>query len=284
VVWSTSPNPTTANSQTNNGSGTGNYTSNLTGLTASTTYYVRAYATNSAGTAYGNELSFTATGGGGGSGILNPNLTYGSMTDQQGNTYATIVIGTQEWMAQNLRTTQYNDGTAITLVTDNAQWAANWNNGTTVPMMSWYDNDQATYTANTFGALYNWYAVSPTTNGNRNVCPVGWHVPTDAEYTLLTDYLGGESVAGGKMKSTGTQYWQSPNTAATNESGFSGLPGGGRYSNGTFNLIGESGYWWSSTEYGTSSAWDRYLGCCSGNVDRGNNNNTPGCSVRCLRD
>jgi uncharacterized protein (TIGR02145 family) len=213
--------------------------------------------------------------------VSNPGagVTYGGVN------YPTVVLGNgQEWMAQNLRTTQYNDGTAITLVTDNAQWAANWNNGTTVPMMSWYDNDQATYTANTFGALYNWYAVSPTTNGNRNVCPVGWHVPTDAEYTLLTDYLGGESVAGGKMKSTGTQYWQSPNTAATNESGFSGLPGGGRNINGTFLDVSNTGYWWSSTENGTNSAWYRELSYGYGNVGRGNLGKANGFSVRCLRD
>jgi uncharacterized protein (TIGR02145 family) len=216
------------------------------------------------------------------------------MTDQQGNTYATVVIGTQEWMAENLRTTQYNDGTPITLVTDPNQWAANWNNGIPLqqPMMCWYYNDQATYTANSFGALYNWYAVSPTTNGNRNVCPIGWHVPTDAEWNTFINYLdpnaGGGSnfpnTAGGKMKSTGTQYWQSPNTDATNESGFSGLPGGIRDLNGQFYLIGGNGIWWSSTENSTDDAWNRDLSYLNGDGGRINNNKTLGFSVRCLRD
>ena len=201
-----------------------------------------------------------------------------------GYNYPTIVLGNgQEWMAENLRTTDYNDGTPITLVTDANQWAANYTNGTTLPMMCWYDNDPATYTANGFGALYNWYAVSPTTNGNRNVCPVGWHVPTDAEWTVLTDYLGGANVAGGKMKSTGTQYWQSPNTDATNESGFSGLPGGGR-ARDVFSNIGNSGFWWSSTEYFLTIAWTRSLNNNEGVVDIDYYNKDYGMSVRCLRD
>ena len=224
-----------------------------------------------------------------GSSSLNPNLTYGSVADQQGNTYATIVIGTQEWMAENLRTTQYNDGTAITLVTDNAQWGAD------LPMMCWQNNDQATYTANTFGALYNWYAVSPTTNGNRNVCPVGWHVPTDAEWNTLIGYLdpsfnpnainvSQSATAGGKMKSTGTQYWQSPNAAATNESGFSGLPGGYRLGNGSYDYVGDNGYWWSSTEGDTGNAWSRNLNYSVGFVGRSYDFKPDGFSVRCLRD
>lgn len=221
-----------------------------------------------------------------GSSSLNPNLTYGSVADQQGNTYATIVIGTQEWMAENLRTTQYSDGTPITLVTDPNQWAAN---NTTIPMMCWYDNDQATYTANRFGALYNWYALSSTTNGNRNVCPTGWHVPTDAEWSTLINYLdpnadGGNNIntAGGKMKSTGTQYWQSPNTGATNESGFSGLPGGYRTDGGQFGS--GFGYWWSYTESSTVAAWNRILPYSNGSVGRANLDKAHGFSVRCLRD
>jgi uncharacterized protein (TIGR02145 family) len=158
-------------------------------------------------------------------------------------------------------------------------------------MMCWYNNDQATYTANNFGALYNWYAVNPITNGNKNVCPAGWHVPTDAEWSTLINYLdpnaaGGNNnnTAGGKMKSTGTQYWQSPNTDATNESGFSGLPGGNRSYYGAFFNIGNYGYWWSSTEYDTGSAWHRTLGYSSGNAYSSNYSKTDGFSVRCLRD
>ena len=279
VVWSTSPNPTTANNSTNDGSGTGNFTSNLTGLTANATYYVRAYATNSAGMAYGNELSFTSSTGG--SGIVSnpgPGVTY------NGYNYPTIILGNgQEWMAHNLRTTQYSDGTAIPLVTDPNQWAANINNSTTLPMMCWYNNDQTTYTANNFGALYNWYAVNPLTNGNKNVCPAGWHVPTDAEWTTFINYLD-PNTAGGKMKSTGTQYWLSPNQDATNESGFSGLPGGIRYIDGRFAFVGEYGPWWSSTEYDTDVVWDRRLDYSTGNVARNVSVKEEGLSVRCLRD
>lgn len=289
IVWSTSPNPTTANNSTNNGSGTGSFSSNLIGLTSSTTYYVRAYAINSAGTSYGNQVSFT-TSTGGGTGIVSnpgPGVTY------NGYTYPTVILGNgQEWMAQNLRTTQYSDGTSIPLVTDSAQWAANFNNSSSLPMMCWYNNDQATYTANNFGALYNWYAVNPLTNGNKNVCPAGWHVPTDAEWTTFINYLdpnanGGiytNNTSGGKMKSIGTQYWLSPNTDATNESGFSGLPGGTRSYNGTFTNIGGTGYWWSSTESNTREAWYRRLFHAYGSVLRDYLEKPLGFSVRCLRD
>jgi uncharacterized protein (TIGR02145 family) len=269
VVWSTSPNPTTSNNSTTNGSGTGSFTSNLTSLTASTTYYVRAYATNSAGTAYGNELSFTTTAGGSGI-VSNP----GAGVTFDGYTYTSIVLGNgQEWMAENLRTTSYANGDPIPNVSDDTQWQ-----NLTTGAWAHYNNENQY--ENPYGKLYNWYTVADP----RNVCPTGWHVPTDAEYTLLTDYLGGLPVAGGKMKSTGTQYWLSPNTDATNESGFSGLPGGGRSLNGTFSGIGNLGSWWSSTEYGTLGAWLRYLGYNYGSVSRGSNYKDGGFSVRCLRD
>lgn len=270
VVWSTSPNPTTANNSTTNGSGTGSFTSNLTSLTASTTYYVRAYATNSAGTAYGNEVSFTTTAGGGGI-VTNP----GAGVNFNGYTYTSIVLGNgQEWMAENLRTTTYANGDLIPNVTAGTQWS-----NLTTGAWAHYNNDNQY--ENPYGKLYNWYTVADP----RNVCPTGWHVPTDAEYTLLTDYLGGETVAGGKMKSTGTQYWSSPNTDyATNESGFSGLPGGNRGTNGSFASVGYLGGWWSSTEYDTGRAWNRYLTYDNGYVNRGYTNKERGFSVRCLRD
>ena len=269
VVWSTSQNPTTANNSTSDGSGTGNFTSNFINLTANTTYYVRAYATNSAGTAYGNELSFTTEGGS----IFNPDLTYGSVTDQDGNIYATIVIGSQEWMAENLRTTTYANGDLIPNVTDNTQWFS-LNSG------AWahYDNDsQYEYP---YGKFYNGYAVADS----RNICPTGWHVPTDAEWTLLTDYLGGESIAGGKMKSTGTQYWQNPNTYATNESGFSDLPGGARDNGGLCYGIGLNGFWWCASEVNAYGAYYRLLYHDYGNVYKSDALMGNGFSVRCLRD
>ncbi len=211
--------------------------------------------------------------------VNNPELTYGSMTDQDGNVYKTIVIGTQEWMAENLRARTYRNGVAIPLVTDQTQWATNQNNGTTLPMMCWFNNDSVTY-ACPYGRLYNWYAVT----SSNNVCPTGWHVPTDAEWTTLTTFLGGLYVAGGKMKSTGTQYWQSPNTAADNSSGFSGPPGGIRYANDTFLQIGYDGYWWSATEANTGNAWFRHLNYLNGFVNRMNNPEAYGLSVRCIKD
>ena len=199
------------------------------------------------------------------------------INDIDGNTYKTVTIGTQTWMAENLKASKYNDGTAIPNVTDNTQWQNN-----TTGAWCYYNND-AVFNAK-YGKLYNWYAVSPTTNGNKNVCPTGWHVPTDDEWSVLTDYLGGESVAGGKMKEVGTTSWYFPNTDATNESGFTGLPGGGRSSDGNYNNIGYSGYWWSSAEYSTSNAWFRYLFNSNGNAYSFNYDKSIGLSVRCLRD
>jgi uncharacterized protein (TIGR02145 family) len=219
----------------------------------------------------------------------NSNVT---ITDASGNTYPIVTIGTQVWMAENLRTTKYRDGSNIPIVTDNTQWANNINAGATSPMMCWYNNDQAIYTANKFGALYNWYAINPATNGNKNVCPTGWHVPTYAEWTTLINFLdpnadGGlqtPNKAGGKMKSTGTQYWKSPNTDATNSSGWSGLPGGGRsYRDGTFDGIGASGVWWDS-EDDIGLIWTLSLSYNYGDVNGGNPSKSNGLSVRCLRD
>lgn len=132
-----------------------------------------------------------------------------------------------------------------------------------------------------YGKLYNWYAVVDP----RHVCPTGWHEPTDGEWTTLTDYLGGVEVAGGKMKTTGFQYWQNSNTDATNESGFSGLPGGFRYYfNGDFNYVGDYGYWWSSSEYDANNAWSRFLFYDYGNAYQGYGSKQGGFSVRCLKD
>ncbi len=479
VVWSTSPNPTTANSQTNNGSSLGSYTSNLSGLVANTTYYVRAYAVNSAGTAYGNQLSFTTAGGVGIISTLNCNgaanigtltsstaasgvysnvpytggnggtytsqsvnstgvtgltatlsagsfasgsgtLTYtitgtpavsgtasfalslggqncvlnrtvdvlvGSITalscsnatnvgtlaagiaasgvsssipysggngagynaqsvnssgvtgltatlaagsfangtgslaytitgtpnvsgtasfslsiggqscvltryvtvvsnpgqgvNFDGHNYSSVVLGNgQEWMAENLRTTTYSNGDPIPHVTDANQWY-----GLTSGAWVHYNNDSQL--ENPYGKLYNWYTVSDP----RNVCPTGWHVPTDSEWNALQSYLhpnsigNNNNIAGGKMKSTGTNYWQSPNTDATNESGFSGLPGGYRGDEGPYYSLGGIGFWWSSSEYSSYGAWSRRLVYNNGVLlSLSSMNLEDGLSVRCLRD
>lgn len=196
-----------------------------------------------------------------------------------------VTICTQTWTTKNLAVTAYSDGTVIPQVSDPTAWA-----NLTTGAWCYYNNDVA-YNA-TYGKLYNWYAAAgiydAASLGNstlrKKLAPTGYHVPTDTEWTTLTTCLGGESVAGGKMKETGTAHWISPNTDATNSSGFTGLPGGYRNNNGTFNNIGSYGFWWSSTEYATTVAWARDLGYNGGDADRGNSSKRYGFSVRCLRD
>jgi uncharacterized protein (TIGR02145 family) len=229
---------------------------------------------------YGNEISFNTINASnssahscGAENVHNPNLDYGTMTDQDGNTYKTIVIGNQEWMAENLKVSHYRNGDLIANVTNNVQWAS-----LTTGAWASYNNDSQFDCP--YGKLYNGFSVTD----QRNVCPVGWHVPADGEWTTLTDYLGGEDVAGGKMKSTGTQYWISPNANATNESGFSGLPCGGRGDDGGFDSVGNDGYLWSSSESWPPTVWFRYLGFNNGNAGRDGNFCQLGYSVRCIKD
>ncbi len=200
-----------------------------------------------------------------------------TVTDIEGNSYKVVKIGNQVWMAENLKTAKYNDGTTIPCITDDYQWS-----NLTTGAWCYCDNNAANNTK--YGKLYNWYAVSKTTNGNKNICPTGWHEPTDAEWTVLTDYLGGESVAGGKLKELGTRSWKSPNIEATNTSLFIGLPGGYRHFNGYYGTIGYYGYWWSSTEYITGNAWNRYLSNTNGNAYRYDDSKKVGFSVRCIKD
>lgn len=268
ICWSTTSNPTISNNKTNEGGGLSNFTSKLSDLSSGTTYYVRAYATNDKGTTYGDEVSFKT--------LFNDGVGP-LVSDIDGNSYKTVYIGTQHWMAENLKTSKYNDGTAIPNVTDATQWS-----NLTTGAWSYYNNDAANNPK--YAKLYNWYAVSQTTNGNKNVCPTGWHVPSDAEWTVLTDYLGVENVAGGKMKEVGTTSWSSPNTDATNESGFTGLPSGSRGYDGNYSHLGINGGWWSSTEGITDDAWLRVLFNIYGFAFRGVNVKKIGLSVRCLRD
>ena len=204
--------------------------------------------------------------------VVNP-----SITDVENNTYKTVTIGTQQWMAENLKVSRYNDGTPIPNVTDNNLWNSNKTGA-----WSYYNNVDANNAK--YGKLYNWYAVTKYNNGNKNVCPSGWHVPTDAEWTVLTDYLGGENVAGGKMKEVGTTSWFNPNTGATNTSLFSALPGGWRGSKGDYNGIGAVGNWWSSTDTPSGYAWYRILANDRGTTNRDFGGKKNGLSVRCLRD
>jgi uncharacterized protein (TIGR02145 family) len=279
VCWGTSPDPTTADNKTI-GNGTGSFVSNLTGLQVNTTYYVRAYAINSAGTGYGKSVSFKTQFG---SKItFNPALSYGSLSDIDGNTYKVITIGTQTWMAENLQTTKYNDGTPIPLVTDGKAWA-----GLTTPGYSWYNNNEQVF-KKLYGALYNWYAVN-----TGKLCPAGWHVSTNTEWATLITYLGGSTVAGGKLKEAGTSHWDAPNTNATNESGFTALPGGGRsvYFVGTdvsehygdYIRICAEGLWWTYT--GTNKAiYQNMYSEANGVVTGEDATEGVGFSVRCVKD
>jgi uncharacterized protein (TIGR02145 family) len=264
VCWSSSANPTIADYTTLDGTGLGSFISSITGLISSTTYYVRAYATNSKGTAYGNELTFTTTAAG------------ATVQDIDGNVYNTVTIGTQTWTVENLMTTRFDDGTPIPLVTDNSVWASS-----NAPAYCWFNNDAATYQA-TYGALYNWYSINPVSNGGKNICPTGWHAPTDPDWTSLTTFLGGLSVAGGKLKETGTLHWQTPNTGATNETGFSALPGGSRDMSGAFTPIGTVGYFWTVTMYSPIEGWNRNIDYNSNGVNSFYNYKQSGFSVRCL--
>jgi len=184
-----------------------------------------------------------------------------------------VTIGTQIWSSTNLDVTTYRDGTPIPEVTSPSEWA-----NLTTGAWCYYNNDPVNGT--TYGKLYNWYAVKDP----RGLAPVGYHIPTDAEWTTLTKFLGGAVVAGGKMKSTGTSLWQSPNTAATNSSGFTGLPGGYRDLIGTFNSIGRFGNWWSSTENVTFWAWTRYLYSNTSTVANYGDYKEGGFSVRCIKE
>jgi uncharacterized protein (TIGR02145 family) len=193
--------------------------------------------------------------------------------DTDGNCYETIQIGEQLWMAENLKVTHYNDGDEIPYPS-NEDWSS-YDEG----HYGVYDNDPSN--ADIYGNLYNWAVV----DDDRGVCPDGWHVPTDEEYTVLTDYLGGVSVAGGKMKEAGYEHWASPNEGATNESGFAGLPAGYRSTNsGNYYSMGGDGNFWSSSESSSSDAWYRTLGFNGSNVHRGNYNLRIGFSIRCLKD
>ena len=203
-----------------------------------------------------------------------------ALVDIDGNNYSLVKIGNQIWMKENLKVSRYRNGDLIPVVTDNSSWSALGTGG-----RSWYSNDSTTY-ENPYGNLYNWYAV----NDSRKLCPSGWHVPIDAEWTTLTTFLGGETVAGGKMKQTGLTLWNSPNTNADNTSGFSALPGGYRNNVGSFIYINTDAFFWSATPDTYGRAWFRNLSHNFGSVYNydylGNYglNQSFGASVRCLRD
>ena len=264
VCWSTTQNPTISNSKTVDGTGGGSFASSLIGLAENTTYYVRAYATNIAGTGYGTEVTFKSK-----------QSSNGTITDIDGNVYHTVAIDKQVWLVENLKTAKYRNGDVIgttnpatlDILTQSA------------PKYQWpYDGKESN--VSTYGRLYTWYAVTDS----RGVCPLGYHIPTDSELTVLTTFLGGESVAGGKLKATGTGHWASSNAGATNITGFTALPGGLRGGIGKFYYLGSYGFWWSSTENLASNAWGRRLTYYYSDVTRNLDSKSNGFSVRCIMD
>lgn len=345
IVYSTVQNPTTSNFKVLGGSGIGVFSINVTGLTADRLYYVRAYAINSQGTAYGSQVSFytglepvaqfiasTLTinvnesvqftdqssnsptswnwnfGDGGTSTIQNPSHTYSTagtytvtltvtnshgsntftrnnyitvnevsgntVTDIDGNVYNTVTIGSQIWMKENLKTTRYRNGDLIGTTSPATLDISSQSN----PKYQWaYNGNESN--VSTYGRLYTWYAVTDS----RNICPTGWHVPNDEEWTTLTTFLGGENVAGGKLKESGTTHWQSPNTGATNSSGFTALPGGGRGNDGQYHSIGYGGNWWSITINNTfnPSTWSMYF--LDNKMAQSYSNSMYGWCVRCIK-
>jgi uncharacterized protein (TIGR02145 family) len=271
ICWSTTHSPTKdENIVTDNGSND-SFMCSITGLTKNTTYYVRAFASNSVGTAYGQEVEFTT---------LN-NIT---VTDLNGNVYQTIEVGNQIWMKENLRTTKYNDGTDIQLVSD----ASTWSNLFT-GAYCYYDN--LTANQDNYGNLYNFLSIE-----SGKLCPQGWHVPSDTEWKELemsvgmsssdadqTGYRGTDE--GGKLKATGYDLWKSPNTGASDAIDFGALPGGMRLSDSRFLFEGERGKYWTSTKYGGTKAYYRIMKYDEARISRDNYSDVrDGSSVRCVMD
>ena len=196
-----------------------------------------------------------------------------TITDIEGNVYYIITIGTQVWMAENLKTTKYRNGDPIPNISDSMSW-------TKLTKGAYCDYNNSPDTSKTYGKLYNWYAV----NDSRNIAPTDWHIPTDADWTILINYLGGGNVAGGKLKAASTLYWNTPNTGASNRSGFTAFPGGYRDELGVYYNLGKGALFWSATESNLDSAYHRFISYDLDDVIRNQYYKKSGFSVRCLRD
>jgi len=196
-----------------------------------------------------------------------------TVTDADGNVYTTVTIGNQVWMVENLKTTKYRNGDPIPNFGDDNAWIT-----ATSGAYSNYESNENN--SATYGRLYNWFAV----NDSRNIAPNGWHVATEADWIILTTYLGGVTNAGGKLKQPGTLYWSSPNLMGDNQTGFSALPGGFRSDNGSYLTLGTNGFWWCTTEYSVASAWRWSMRNNTLIVDEYFWSKTFGCSVRCVKD
>jgi uncharacterized protein (TIGR02145 family) len=255
VCWSQNQYPTIDDDKKFEWAGVGQYKGVMTKLTAETNYYARSYATCDAGTAYGNQKSFSTTG---------------RLSDIEGNDYGTVKIGNQLWMKENLKTTKYNDGTPIPLVAGNAVWE-----NLSTPAYCWYNNEISN--RNTYGALYNWYVVN-----TEKVCPTGWHVPSNEDWRILTEYIGGET-EGDKLKEIANSLWTN-SIHSNNETDFTAVPGGMRDNVGGFDNLGGVGVWWSNDEDLYGSAWCKVLGSQTNNISQTTFNYVDGFSIRCLKD
>lgn len=264
VCWSTSPQPDITDFHSSDGTGSGSFPSTLSNLAPATMYYVRAYASNGSWTVYGEEFSFRT-----------------KLSDIQGNLYNTVLIGTKLWMAENLRATSLNDNTLIPEITDNTQWVS-----VNTPAFCWYNND-VTFKS-TYGTLYNWYSVN-----SGQLCPDGWHVPTDDEFNSMEITLGMAADQTGVWGWRGTDHglkmkspagWEE-NGNGTNSSGFTALPGGYRFGlDGMFMLQSTITYWWTATEHDTDRGWYRRLDSSSDQVYRASTSKKGGKYVRCIRN
>jgi uncharacterized protein (TIGR02145 family) len=243
--------------ETNEGGNSKSFSSVLTNLTPNTTYYVRAFATNSIGTGYGNMISFIKRGN------KKEEISY-------------TKIGYQTWMNKNLAIDRFKNGDIIPMAKTDEEWQSAAEGKQ--PAWCYYNDDEAK--GEIYGKLYNWYAV----NDLRGICPEGWHVASDKEWVLLTNYFGGTNTAGGKLKATKTNYWQAPNVGATNIRGFSALPGGYRDFDGGYYLGGYQGFFWSHTKNNDEYAWGRTMYNSNAGVNRYYYEMSLGASIRCLKD
>lgn len=277
LCWSTQPNPTKENYTLNLGSGMNNFSSVVTGLLPNTMYYIRAYAVNSSGISYGNQETFKTLNG-----VVSS--SGGGVTDSEGNTYSTIVLGNgQEWMSENLKTSKFSNGDAIPQVLDSLQWLS-------LSSIAWTFPNRSESYENPYGKLYNWYVVADS----RKVCPVGWHLPGDSEWNELVHYVDSLSsstamgvqsgTAGGKLKKTGTEEWVYPNTGASDEIGFLALPSGIRQSDARYSGFGETASFWTSTEADALNAYIHKLFYDNSSVVRTYLDKRNGASIRCIKD
>jgi uncharacterized protein (TIGR02145 family) len=252
----------------------------LTALPPGTTFHYRMKSEGPSRIILGKDMTFTTLPYQANSVVFNPDLTYGTVNDNDGNTYKTIQIGSQTWMAENLKTTKYNDGTSINLAGISGKWSAD-----KVAACCWLNNDEVNF-KDTFGALYNWYAVN-----TGKLCPIGWHVPSNSEFDALAIFLGGPLNLAEKIMETGNYHWMNVSSSTTNESGFTALPGGYRSFNGQYMPVSKDGYWiageaywWTSTEAYDQGAFYWVIYNNSNSVLMEGWFKAHGLSVRCLKD